>query len=234
MKKESLQKFYQTYRLYIFPSVVGFCCLILIGFIIMPQLLKLLDLQKNEQQSLKRSGILEAKAAELVNFDPEDIQKKVQIALNVLPSDKDYIGALALVQSIAEQNSFIADSLSLSETSGGGGSKESYIIRANITGPKILFLSLIKSLENSIRVMRVQSIEMTPAKEASAISAVIAIEVLYSTAQGVSGSADSPVLKLTAIEEQLINKLGTLLPATISTGNIATGGGVRGKQNPFQ
>lgn len=247
MRKETIQKFYFTYRLYIFPAAVGCCCLVLIALIILPQFFSLLNLQKNEEQGLKRSNLLEAKAAELVNFNPQDVQKKVQIALNVFPKDKDYTGALTLVQNIMAQNSYIVNSISPSQSTatapGGGG--QSYTLKATATGPKLFLSNLIKGIENGSRVMRVQSIEMTPQHDNSAVGIVLAIDVLFSAASSQSGNTDSPVPKLTSAEELLINKLAALAPDSgnsqlVISGNGqlvdigGAGGGARGKQNPFK
>lgn len=247
MNKETIQKFYFTYRLYIFPTAVGFCCLILIALIILPQFISLLDLRKSEEQNLKRSGILEAKAAELESFNPQDVQKKVEIALNVFPKDKDYTGALTLVQTTMSQNSFIVNSISPSKTAstapGGGG--QSYTLKATAIGPKLFLYDLIKAIENGSRVMRIQSIEMTPQHDDSAVSVVLAIDVLFSDASAKSNNTDSPIPKLTSSEEQLINKLAALAPSSNNSNLVisgdgqlvdigGSGGGARGKQNPFK
>lgn len=235
MKKELIIKFYAAYRLIIFPAVVGLCCLILISFVIIPQFLKLLNLRTLEQENLKRSGILEAKAAELINFDPEDIKRKTSLALNVLPQDKDYPGALGVVEDLFEQNVFVVDSLSLS----GGGSatpseSQSYTINARVSGQKTLLLPLIKNIENASRVMRVGSVEIAPSKESSAVSATLSINILYSSAEGKAGGSDAPVQKLSAEEEQVLAKLGSLLSLPDPVEFVSGGDGQRGKQNPFE
>lgn len=246
MRKELIQKFYFTYRLYIFPTVVGCCCLILIALIILPQFFSLLNLRKSEEQDLKRSGILEAKAAELINFNPQDVQKKVEIALNVFPKDKDYTGALTLIQNIMAQNSFIVNSLNPSQTAGtlpGGG--QSYTLKATAAGPKLFLSNLIKGIENGSRVMRVQSIEMTPLHDDSTATVVLVIDVLFADTSAQTGNLDSPIPKLTSAEEQLINKLAALAPRPSNANFVISGdgqlvdiggvgGGARGKQNPFK
>ena len=68
MKKEDLQKFYLTYRLYIFPVVVAFSCLVLIILVIYPETVKLIINQKTQEEVLNKHKFLEVKAQTLANF----------------------------------------------------------------------------------------------------------------------------------------------------------------------
>ena len=77
MKKEDLQKFYLTYRLYIFPVVVTFSCLVLIILVIYPETVKLIINQKTQEEVLNKHKFLEVKAQTLANFDSEDLNKKL-------------------------------------------------------------------------------------------------------------------------------------------------------------
>ncbi len=235
MKKEELLKFYQTYKLYIFPAGVILSSLILIAFIIYPQVNSLLTGQKTKAQFLERSKFLEAKAQTLQNYASEDLNIKVEYALNSYPVEKDLITGIGLIQNITAGLGFSIKGMTLGPGTLKVSNSQSYGMKLDLSGPAALLPSLLTNIENSPRLMRVTSLETTAGGDRQAVSVGINVDVLYATAPQNFGSIDSAVPQLSAKDEQILAKI----VGTGSRGGQLTGPQIiqlppRGKLNPFE
>ena len=107
MKKEELIKFYSKYNFYIFPSVVALSCLMLIVFVIFPQLSQLISNQKSVGILENKHKFLETKAATLEGLNEEDLKFKLSSLLIVFPTEKDFGNALFVIQNITKELGFV-------------------------------------------------------------------------------------------------------------------------------
>lgn len=237
MKKETLIKFYQKYKLVIFPMVVTLSSLILIVFVIYPQTAKLISGSRQEAEFREKSKFLEAKAEALENFDEADLSRKVDYALSSLPSDKDPGNIIGLLQGLASETSFSITSLTLSQKTTEKDETQSYLVNLQVLGPKALVPILVTSIENSARIMKVNTIEISTTRDANALEAKLVVEVFFSPIPGTFGTVDSPLPEVTAKDEELISRLAT----TVSTQGVSPQPtilgpilGPRGKSNPFE
>lgn len=228
MNKE-LGKFYQKYRLYIFPVSVAISCLILIIFIIYPQVVKLIQGSRLQQDFSTRSKFLEAKASALENYDEADLQRKVSFVLASLPSEKDFTNMVSLLQRLTAKSSFSILSLSLT-TVQSSSKDQSYGVKVEMVGPKTLLSSLLSSIENSPRIMRVSTIDITSGRIADVVSATLTVEVFFAQVLDSFGTVDSPLPKLSDKDEELISRLATTQP--IITTPIPSS--AKGRSDPFE
>ena len=228
MGKEELIKFYQNYKMIIFPVLVAICSVILIAVIVLPQTMKLLSSQEVENEILKKSQILEAKAQDLESYDQQDLSVKLNSALNSFPSDKDYAKAVGLLQELAIQSGFIISSLNLGADSQGGGGAQSYNINMAVLGPLDSVQNLLSSIESSSRIMRVKSLESSVKSDLSSASITLNIALLYSSFAGTATDIDSPLPELSEKDEEILAKLEPLKP------DISSQLPARGKSNPFE
>lgn len=231
MNKQGLSKFYSNYQLYIFPIIIIISCLILIIFIIFPQTAKLISNSRLEKEIKNKSQALEAKASVLESYDEKDLSNKVDISLYSYPAERDFASVLGLLQQLTIQSGFNILTLSL----GGGignkyGNSESYSVKAEVLGPKTTFTNLINSIENSNRIMRISSIDITTSKDNGVIDTVLGIEVLYSSLPSSFGTVDSPLPQLSEKDEELITKLARVPQAIQTPSSLVP----RGKANPFE
>ena len=231
MKKEVLVKFYSTYKLYIFPAAVAISCLILIIFVIFPQLGKLLSNNKVATELRSKADFLEVKAQVLEGLDGNDLSSKLNYALLFFPAEKDFTNALGLLQNITSQSSFSILSFALGTQTAVKGA-QSYLVKLEVRGPKFLLPQLLSSIENSDRLMRVSSIEVNLSPDES-VNAFLGIDALYLSAPASFGTTDSPLPTLTQADEQLI----TTLVRAGEVGqqpSVSTPGVPLGKSNPFE
>lgn len=233
MKKENITKFYLNYRLYIFPIVVALSCITLIGLIIYPQAVSLIKNNKVVDNFQVKAKFLESKAQTLESYDEVDLKQKVNFALNSYPADRDFANIVGLIQNLAAQSGFTIVSLTLGSSDAKLANQQSYLVKAEVLGPKILVSNLIKSIENSLRIMRVNSVELSSGKDPNTLDVVVEIAVIYSPIPNNFGTADSPLPEVTKKDQELLVKLsGSAQIPQLST--TPTQLPARGKANPFE
>lgn len=232
MKKETIVKFYSKYRTYIFPAMIILSSLFLIIFVIYPQTVKLLANQEATTNLINKSKILETKVSALESFNEEDLSRKVGYALGVYPTDKDFGNVLGLLQQSVSQSGFSIDSISLGRSAGKVANSESFEVKLETKGPKVLFQTLLDNLENSPRLVRINSIDTSLSQVSQAVGASLAIEFLYADAPKSFGPIDAPLPEITQKDEELITTLARI-SATIPNASI-TPSSPRGKANPFE
>lgn len=234
MKKEIFSKFYTKFRLYIFPSVVALSSLILIIFVIYPQLVKLIDNQKVQGDLLKKSKFLEAKASVLENLDEKDLETKLGYVLNAYPSEPDFVNVLAILQAISNQNGFTITTLSVNPGAGSSGIQK-YTIKLDAVGGRSLLPRFITSIESSKRVMKLGSVEISPGRDAASVSVSLGVEVLYAQEPSSFGGVDSPLPEISQKDEALISTLASFNNSNPTIPSQTAGSfSPRGKADPFQ
>lgn len=233
MKKETIAKFYLNYRLYIFPIMVALSSLFLIVFAIYPQTAKLIGNQKAQGDLINKSQFLETKVLALESYDQEDLSRKVGFALSAYPTDKDFGNVVGLLQQLVGQSGFNITSLALGNVPSKADVSSSYEIKLQITGAKNLLAVLLSNLENSARLMRVNSIDVSSGPNSQIVDVSLGVAVLYSSAPQSFGSVDSPVTKLSQADEELITRLAKVSPVSVSPQAPAPSL-PRGKANPFE
>lgn len=233
MKKENIIKFYFSYRLYLFPAIVAVSSLILIVFVIYPQVIALITNQKNVSDLISRSKSLEVKAQELESIDEEDLSRKVDYVFSSYPESADFGSVIGLIQTIVSQSGFVATSISVGTSVNKLPNAQSYSIKLDITGPKSLLNILLSNIEKSARLIRVSSIEVTNSQNQQSVTVALNLDILYSPVPTSFGSVDSPLPQLTQKDEQILSILAKNAPSVIpSSTNVILP--PRGKANPFE
>lgn len=234
MKKEVLAKFYQTYKLVVFPGVVALSSLILISLVIYPQTAKLIQNSRFESDLRSKSKLLEAKAESLDNYDEVDLTRKVGYVLNAFPGEKDFLNIMVLLGTLTSQSGYNISSLSPGPGSTSEpGKQQNYLVKLEVLGPKTALSRLVTSMEESSRIMRVVSLEISATRQADIVNVNLGIEVLFSPLPSQFGTVDSPLPVLSSKDEELITKLAATAPV-VAPIQPAAPSGPRGKSNPFE
>lgn len=232
MNKEALRKIYITYRLAIFPFVVAFSCLVLIIFIIYPQTSTLIGSYKSEGKLQSDFKKMEAKAQVLESFDKADLNRKLQLALNVYPTDYDYANVIGVLQNMVGRFGFNLVALQVSGSGQQAKSSNTYLIRVEVTGPKLLLKDLINSIENYPRIMKVNSIDVSSLGGVGNVSVSLSITAYYQPLPGSGGDELSVLPAISKEEEELLTVLAKSQPTQSQTAAVPRG--LMGKINPFE
>lgn len=232
MKKESLVKFYQSYKFYIFPAAVALSSFFLILFAIYPQTVKLIDNQKMIGDTINKTKLLAAKAETLEMYDEKDLSRKVGLALQVLPSDKEFGNIIGLLQQLSAESGFSINSISLGNTSKKLSNSDSFEVKLEIKGAKPLFQTLLTNLENSRRLVKINNMDITSSQISQSFDALVGLEVLYSKAPQNFGTIDSTLPQISQKDEDLIIVLTKMSEKVSSPSAVQLS--PRGKFNPFE
>lgn len=230
MNKESFAKFYQKYKLLIFPLVVALSCLILIIFVLIPQIGVFLKNSRSQQEFSARSQFLDAKVAALENLNEPELLNRVSYVLASLPREKDFASTIALLQKITAESGYVIASLTFGTGEGKGAGGQSFGVRMEVVGPKTLLGSLLSSIEVSSRLMKISSMEISSGKEVDIVTVNLALEALFAPMPATLGSIDTPLPEISAGEEELLSKLSSTAasqPQPLSATQI-------GKTDPFE
>lgn len=230
MNKEAIFDFYNKYKIYIFPAVVSASSLFLIVFAIYPQTSKLITNQKIQGELKARSDFLEVKAKTLEDFDVPDLSRKVEYALYSYPQDKDFGNVIGLLQLIGARSNFLVNGINLEGGSSKAAGAQSYNVRMEVNGAKSLLPLFLSNIESSVRLMKVNSIDVS-GKNDQSTDVVLGIEILYSPLPLTFGSIDSPLPKLSEKDEELLTTLGGSVPSVSLSEELIS---ARGKANPFE
>lgn len=234
MKKEDLLKFYLNFRNFIFPAVVALSSLILIVFVIFPQTIKLVQNRKVQGELIAKSKFLEAKAVTLEGLDEGNLQQKLGYVLTAYPLEADFANVLGILQEVAGKNGFSVITLSVNPGSSSSGEQQKYGVNLETVGLESLLPRFITSIESSVRIMKVVSIEISPAGDR--VNVTLEIEALYAQAPLSFGVPTSPLPELSQTDEELILQLAASAispPSGISQPSQAPSQ-PRGKPNPFE
>ena len=240
MNKEFIIRFYQRYRLYIFPFIVAVSSLILIIFVLLPQISSILSGQKSEKDLLSKASVLDVKAEELEGYDSSDLSQKVSYALSAFPSEKDFGNVIGLIQGLTSSVGFNVTSIQLGSSGGKTSNAQSYSVAVSLSGPKNLISTLFSTIEASPRLMKVSLIDITTNVSGESVDISLNIDVLYSPVPNNFGSVDSPLPKLSSDDEELLAKLASnpAFAASVATVSNTSPDNIqlppRGKANPFE
>lgn len=231
MKKEEVIKFYINFRLYIFPAIIALSSLFLIIFAIYPQTVRLIDNQKSADEFLNKSKFLETKVSALENYNEEDLAQKTGLALAAFPADKNFGDTLDLLQRIIAKSGFSIVSITLGNAAGKLGNIDSYDVKLDLQGSKALLPILLSNLDNSPRLIKINSIDIS--NQASSVSDIaMVVSVLYAGVPKNFGTSDSPLPQITQKDDELFARLaGGSGSVPLTSGQQQTT--PRGKPNPF-
>ncbi len=229
--KQDLIKFYNKYNLYIFPAVVALASLFIILFVIYPQVIKLIDNQGVIEGLMNKSKLLENKVSALESYDSTDLSGKLESALATLPGEKDFGSVVGLLQKLTLELGFGINSISFGNTAGKVGNANSFEVKMELKGSRAMLQSLLDNLENSPRLVRIKSIDISSNQAIEALNIALAIEVLYSPLPRDFGSPDSPVPLLSQKDEELIARI---MQEAETSGSMEAPISSRGKSNPFE
>lgn len=238
MDKEYLLTIYSRYKFIIYPFVVALIGIIVILLVIYPQVNNILEKRSQMENLSQKLEFLDAKAADLENLNEADLSRKINAAVAVLPSDKDYTSTINVLQSIIQQNSFSLTSLQTGQVANVSTPNLSgFNVKIETVGPRAFLSRLLSSLENAPRVMKVSTIELVPQKSPDSVDAIISVDVFYAPIPTSLGAVDAPLSQLTDKDEELLAKLvRNVNAAGVSAVTPTTPSSLppRGKSNPFE
>lgn len=230
--KEQLKEKYHQYQFLIWPLCSGLASIIILVFVVIPQLLNYFHI-KSEIFSLDtRVNTLEAKASELLNIDDEKNRRDLVLAFNLLPPEGDVPQIFVLLQGILNQSGVILKNISFNTSSGASATtEESFKVHLAVSGTLPLIKNFLVKIGEAPMIFQIEAINAN--FQSAEVEAEFPLKVYFKKIDTLSAPLEAQLPQITD-EEELLLKRGEnhLFPS--GEGTEDTSSVLLGKTNPFE
>lgn len=230
MIEEQLKQFYTRYKLVIWPVIVGLCSVVIIALVIVPQLLSYFSLKQQGDELNNRLGLLQVKAKELQQIDPQVYNKNLNLALSALPPEKEVPQAVTILQTFISQSGMTLEAIKFA--SGQTTTiNNNYQINITVLGDFNSLKKLLTNIRNSPRIYRVDMINAQSSRGGTSVEADITMTVFYEPLNNTIGAVDQPLPQLTDKDQHVLTDLSTKNQVVATNASVLTV--PLGKSDPF-
>jgi Tfp pilus assembly protein PilO len=222
---------YVKYKQFILPVFVGLICLLLIVFLLIPQIINYFAIQKTISANQSRLRKLNNKIASLEKIDLESYKGKINTALVAVPSDKEVPSAIGQLLFLINSSALKLEAMNISSAVVPAGSLSSYTIKIEASGDLKAVRDLIERVRGAPRIMNVASIELNQSPN-NQLRAGFVFNLYFQQNAAASVDIDKAVSLLSPKEEEILAAL-TSYAKTVPTTTNAEIVGPRGKEDPF-
>lgn len=232
-KLSELNKF----RNFLFPGVVVILIIVSAMTILKPKLNDLLRTRRSLAKQKEELAQLTKKAAVLEGYDRNELDKRANQMLKVLPKEKDGPLIFATVRTLVGEHSLELESLDVevgemaTESAQSKRKKElipSLGIQLSVVGSLNDLYDFLEAIETTTPLMQVKLVSIS--REGTTIEANIQLVTYYLVAPEDIGRVSRQIIPLTSKEEEVYQKLSHYQPASIGTSLPYVSSG---KENPF-
>lgn len=230
-----LKEIYFKYKYIIWPVVIGLSSVIILAFVVVPQILEYLNIRNQISDLQSKYSFLEAKAAELESIDESATSENLKVVFTILPTDQEVLRAMAALQSLVAGSGLELQNTNFASTK-LSGDKDSFQLNLTVAGQIGNLRNFLIKLQDASRVFQIESIGVQFLRSKSAIEAEIPVTVFYQKTPQALGPIDQKVAQLSDTERQLLGKLSAIVSQPAGTsGAVASDSTVPlGKSNPFE
>lgn len=219
MNSENYKQFVKANKLVIVPILVGISSIIIIVFIIIPQVLSYFNIKTEINQGQSKLTILEAKAKELNNLDQSETDNGLKVVSTVLPSDADIAGVIAELQDLASKSNLELSHVGYINSQSATEKKNNFQIEVKLIGPLVNLRTFLLSLQNYPRIIQVENIVVQ--QTSKSVESTVPLTVYYASEKpSIVSSVDKPIVPLSEDQKKILSQLDL----SIKNKNIATPG----------
>lgn len=231
---ENFKKYLTRYNLFGWPLASIAISILLVAFIIIPQVL---DIKKNSDvisNIESRTKNLDSKAASLAEIDTKAYQDNLRVALVVLPEEKDIPSAIGQIQSLISDNKLQLNGMTFAHSDNPNSSSlQNYQIKIDVSGDQLSLKDFINSLKDAPLVMKVSDLEVSSNFKDNGLDSALTLTTYYQGQPQSLGDLEQPVSAINQADSDLLVRLQQRvqnLPLISTSVNL----GPRGKADPFQ
>lgn len=225
---------------FILPGLIVFLILIITISVLMPKVRTIAD---SRQQLLKDKKILAdltKKLAALEGLAQVEFSEKVDVALAVLPAEKDVPGNLSVIKNVALNNGLIVNNITIGEvgeiatvSSESKAKKDailpSFKLNVSLTGGMEMIKNFISQIQSTAPLMAVESTSIAQ-KKTEIPETKMEIEAYFLPFPKTLGKPEQQLVAITSEEEKMFNRINefTFFRSETSLPNLPVG-----KENLF-
>lgn len=207
---KDLPKILLKYQRLVQPVILIISLLIFYQFLL-PKFNQVKSLYESNGRSQKERDALQAKIQDLQSLNEYELSEKSKLLLLALPVGKDVAGKMSLVSKITEESGLVVESLKISpgEVATQSGEKkevDELSFKLTLNGEINQFIDFLKSTGELLPLMEVNDIKIEVSNNVQA-TINCTLRSYYADLPASLGKVDSPVPKLTAQEETLLEEL---------------------------
>lgn len=230
-----LDKFYDKYKLWLWPVLVAIIIVAIMAVVITPQFAEYLKTKEEISRLTAQAEKLEQRAQLMEEIDQVATKEGLQVVLTVLPSDQEVPEALSSLQNLVDRSGVLLKSVSYASSKSKTNDKDSFQLSTGIIGPFSSIKDFLINVKGASRIFRVDSISARFQKDGTIVDADIPLSVFYNSAFVVPQVAvDQSVPELTEKEEKLLSQLSESMAQTAIAPVEEAPAGPLGKANPFE
>lgn len=237
---EKIKELLKKYRFFGWPLWSIIVSLLLLFFLVMPQIFAYLDTNKLINDTEQRAIALNTKAKTLASINTDGYQSNLDLALTVLPENRDIPTTIGQIQTLVGQSGMQlgtvgvtgADNASVGGSSDSSSGAQSYDVKIDVIGSIDQLNALFEALNNGPEIMKLNGMDLSVSGK-GLVDANLNIITYFQGPPAVLGDIEKPIEGLTKDEIDSLTKIQKQVsPATITSTSVNLP--PRGKTDPFQ
>jgi hypothetical protein len=222
------------FKLVALPGVVGLVVILLVAFVIVPQILNITKINQQMSETDTKSNFFESKITLLQSINSSEYQSDFKTSLVALPGDYEIPDSIGELLSILNSAQFKLESISLSGLAGSADkSVPSYKIRVDISGEGNNLKQFISLMKKTPRLMKISSLSVNYLRNSKDIVASVDVDVYYKALPGSIGDINQKISSLTESDKETLKLIKNNLQ-TIPIPQEGASSAFGHKQDPFK
>lgn len=223
-------QYYLRYKIILWPAVVGIICVVLLIFIIIPQIQNSFFTLRTLSDSEARLRNLDKKADLLERINTSEYRQNINTALIALPEEKDIPGVLSQILFLLGANQLKLVAIGLSPAPPSSSNLESVGLKLEVEGDTLGIKNFLTKLRAVPRLMKVTGLEVNGSRET--IQATISLTAHYLGLVSQLGDIEKPIEEVSQAELEVLTTIKNNLRSTPSSLVITPTS--TGKVDPFE
>lgn len=222
------------YQVLILPVASLLVCIMLVIFIIVPQIGAIGKAQESIAQMQAKNKTLVQKISALSQVDERVNRENIDTLLSALPGESDVPGAIGQVLFLLDQSKLVLESISFSSGPTGGTAINNFQIKLDVSGNVTGIKAFIQNLKKAPRLMTIDKLDIAGGRDGGDMQGTVYLLVYYQVLPSSIGNVEAPVSvindkDLTTIAQ--IKSFKAATPQSVDTVDLSV---PRGKSDPFQ
>lgn len=219
------------YQVFLMPIFSFMICILLLVFLIIPQLLGFAEQNTQRESLFVKKQQLEAKIASLNKVNLESYKSDIATALIALPQEKDVPAALSQVLYLLSSNRLRLNEVSLSGSDLMVDGVKAFQIRVDATGTNSALRNFTESVKSSTRILSLEKLVVTAGSSLTELEATIDLIAYFEPLPTAVGGVDQEIKLPTQSDLEVLNKIKS---SQVGSGEIDTTTIPLGKTDLFQ
>ncbi len=217
----------KRWQLFLLPGIAILFTLILIFVVLLPKVNQIRNLYLQTKEASARLGRLTLKLSELEGIDEGALVQRKELALKAVPNNKSVMETVSSISNFVRESDLLITSFEVSpgEISTQSASKKKEKLdrlrfAIDLEGQPDKVMVFIEKVENLLPLISLNTFNLNAYQNQSRLSLVI--ESYSAVLPEGLGKIDSPLMKVTDTDEEVLNKIKTFESLETEAGKIYT------------